>query len=259
MSDRMRVTVFLIGAALVAWVFGEALLALPPLGSVIRAYPDLLNHVVVAERHATDVVTAVNFDYRALDTLGEESILFASVVGVLLLLRIQPDEHRGGEHDALPGRQVPPISDAVRVTGLLLLGPLLVFGLDIMTHGQVTPGGGFQGGVIVATAVVLVYLSGSARFYEWIARETASRLIESIGILAYTFVGAVGLMAGGAYLQNVLPLGRAGTVFSGGTIAVLSIATGFAVTGGFLALFTSFLQQTLQLKGGAHGSGGGRR
>lgn len=258
MNDRSRLAVFLVSAAFVAWVLAKAMLALPPIGSVIHAYPDLLNHVAVAERHATDVVTAVNFDYRALDTLGEESILFASVVGVLLLLRIQPDERRSGEHDARPGRQVPPVSDAVRVVGLLLLGPLLVFGLDIMTHGQVTPGGGFQGGVIVATAVVLVYLSGNARFFEWIAREPASRLIESAGIFTYALVGTAGLLAGGAYLQNVLPLGRAGSVFSSGTIAVLSIATGFAVTGGFLALFTSFLTQTLELTGRSPRRSGGR-
>ena len=254
MNQTGRRVVFAVSAAILAWTFGQAFGLLPPIGAGIRPYPDLLNQITVPARHATDVVTAVNFDYRGLDTLGEETILFASIVGVLLLLRIQADERKGGGHDAVPGRHVPPVSDAVRVTGLLLIGPLLLFGLDIMTHGQLTPGGGFQGGVIVATAVVLIYLSGNVRLFEWVARETATRTIEAIGLVTFTAVGAVGAVTGGAYLQNVLPLGRIGSVLSSGTIAVLSIATGLAVTGGFLALFTCFLQQTLELKGGGRPS-----
>ena len=56
-----------------------------------RTVGDWLNRVALPERHLTNVVSAVNFDYRGLDTLGEEYILFAAVAGVALLLR----ERRG--------------------------------------------------------------------------------------------------------------------------------------------------------------------
>jgi len=60
---------------------------LPPDWSLSGPYGDVLNAVAASERHTTDVVSAVNFDYRGFDTLGEESILFAFVVGATLLLR----------------------------------------------------------------------------------------------------------------------------------------------------------------------------
>src|SRR3954451_2333410 len=56
-------------------------------------YGFVLNGVGVTERHATNLVTAVNFDYRALDTLGEEFILFMATTGVVLILRRLRGEH----------------------------------------------------------------------------------------------------------------------------------------------------------------------
>ena len=65
---------------------------LPAFGSYQGPYGYVLNQVAVAERHATDVVSAINFDYRGFDTLGEEFILFASIAGAALLLRRERDE-----------------------------------------------------------------------------------------------------------------------------------------------------------------------
>src|SRR5581483_2270626 len=69
--------------ALLAWGFS----GLPPFGSFHGFYGQLLNAIVLPQRHATNVVTAIVFDYRGFDTMGEEFILFASVVGVVILLR----------------------------------------------------------------------------------------------------------------------------------------------------------------------------
>ena len=56
---------------------------LAPFGYVQSQYGDMVNAITVPERHITDAVTAVNFDIRGFDTLGEEFILFTSVMGVL--------------------------------------------------------------------------------------------------------------------------------------------------------------------------------
>jgi multicomponent Na+:H+ antiporter subunit B len=141
-----------------AWVFFLAYSPLAPLGYVQSKYGDMVNALTVPERHITDAVTAVNFDIRGFDTLGEEFILFTSVMGVLLLMRRQKDEPAGDHEDQASGRIVSPASDAVRVTALLLIAPTVLFGVYVVTHGQVTPGGGFQGGVILSTAPVLLYL-----------------------------------------------------------------------------------------------------
>ena len=86
--------------------------------------------------------------------------MFASVLGVALLLRKQPDEPTGPPVDGRPERRITSASDAVRVLTVALVGPVVLFGIYIVTHGQVSPGGGFQGGVILATAPLLIYLAG---------------------------------------------------------------------------------------------------
>src|SRR5204863_3708095 len=98
------------------------------------------------------VVGATVFDYRAVDTLGEEFILFTAVVGVALLLR----KRREGAYE--PRDEVR--SDAIRALGALFAPAVFLLGLWVVAFGYVTPGGGFQGGVIVAGAFLLVYVAG---------------------------------------------------------------------------------------------------
>jgi multicomponent Na+:H+ antiporter subunit B len=158
-SPRLRLRVFLVAGtglfAALIWGF----VGLPDFGDFHGAYGHLLNRVSVPERATTDVVTAVNFDYRGFDTLGEEFILFAAVIGVTSLLRTLRGEEVASPDDDAPGRQVPETSLAVKVTGLLLVGPTVLIGIYIVVHGHQTPGGGFQGGVILATGLLLTYLS----------------------------------------------------------------------------------------------------
>ena len=121
MTRGSRRIVFLFSAMALAVVFGMAYSHFPPIGYVQSNYGDLVNSITVPELHITDAVSAVNFNIRGFDTLGEEFILFASVAGVLLLMRRQKDEKAGDHEDKVKQRIVPPASDAVRVMALLLL------------------------------------------------------------------------------------------------------------------------------------------
>ena len=73
--------------------------------------------------------------------------------------------------DREEGRAPPPTSDATRVFGIALVGLTVIFGLYMISHGQTTPGGGFQGGVILATAPLSVYLCAEAKTFQRIARR----------------------------------------------------------------------------------------
>jgi multicomponent Na+:H+ antiporter subunit B len=248
-----RLIVFTVSAfgLILLYLWGAS--GLPPLGHYQGPYGDLINQVGVYERHATDLVTAVNFDYRGFDTLGEEFIFFASVIGVLTLLRHQREESKQEDEafardDQQPGRHAPEPSEALKVTTLALIGPLVVFGIYIVSHGQITPGGGFQGGVILATAPLLVYLAGDYKTFKKAAAHTLLEVGEAIGALGYAVIGLLGMIAGGVFLQNVLPLGTTGNVNSAGTIAVISATVGLEVAGGFVLLMHAFLEQTLELR-----------
>jgi multicomponent Na+:H+ antiporter subunit B len=244
-SDRTRVGLFAVAAggllALLLWGFS----GLPDFGDYRGPYGDILNRVAVPERSTTDVVTAVNFDYRAFDTLGEEFILFAAVVGVASLLRTLRGERERSPDDDAAGRRAPPTSLVVRLAGLALVAPTVLIGIYIVAHGHQTPGGGFQGGVILATALLLTYLSAD---YMTMRRVGPTPLIEAgegSGGAAFVGIALAGLVGAGVFFENVLPKGTPGELPSAGTIPLSNVAVGLAVTGGFAFMLSEFLQQTL--------------
>ena len=250
MNRNRRHILFFVSAAVLFTLMAWAMHGISPFGHYRGPYGDVINATTVYERHITDAVTAVNFDFRGFDTLGEESILFMSVIGVGTLLRKRKDESKDSdkESDELEMHHAPEPSDAVKVITLGLVGPLVVFGLYIVAHGQITPGGGFQGGVVLATAPLLVYLAGDLKTFKRITTHSLVEMGEAAGIFAFVVIGLLGLMVGQEFLRNVLPLGETGTIFSGGTVPLLNLATGLAVAGGFISAIYSFLEQTIEMR-----------
>jgi multicomponent Na+:H+ antiporter subunit B len=140
---------------------------------------------------------------------------------------------------------VPETSLAIRVTGLGLLAPTILLGLYIVAHGHQTPGGGFQGGVILATALLLVYLSADYMTLRAVGPTWLIELAEGLGAAGFALIGVAGVVAGGAFFENVLGKGTPGELFSAGTIPLSNVAVGLAVTGGFVFMLSEFLQQAL--------------
>jgi multicomponent Na+:H+ antiporter subunit B len=140
MRERLRVGLFLIAAAGMATLFWWSYRDLPPLGNYRGPYGDYIAQLAVYERHATDTVNAVTYDYRGIDTLGEEFILFASVIGVLLLFRRQPEQEQRKDHseqkfkeDELPG------TDTIRVTMQAMVATMVMFGIYVAVMGNSHP------------------------------------------------------------------------------------------------------------------------
>jgi multicomponent Na+:H+ antiporter subunit B len=199
----------------------------------------------VGERHATDVVSAVNFDYRGLDTLGEEFILVTSVLAVAAILRKQEDEEDEDDEPEWEPRKAPD-SDAVRTLGAVMVPVMLSFGLYVVSHGSVSPGGGFQGGVVLATVPLMVYLCATAETFLRIAPPALAKAGEGVGAAGYVLVGCLGILAGKAFLENVVPLGTAGNAWSSGTIFFLNLTVGLAVAAGFTELLSVFVEEVLR-------------
>jgi multicomponent Na+:H+ antiporter subunit B len=254
---RARTTLFVLGGLGFLCFYIWGLHGLPGFGHYPGPYGDILNSLSVYERHATDVITAVNFDYRGFDTLGEEFILFTSVMGANLLLRKQKDDREElPPRDEAADRVVPPTSDAVRVTGLALVLPIVVFGLYTISHGQLTPGGGFQGGVILASMPLIIYLCGDYEASEKVTSHVLSEIAEAIGAGGYAITGLIAFAFGLPYLTNFIPLGETGDVLSSGTIFVISVLTGIEVAAGLVVLMISFFRQALVYRKSGEESGG---
>jgi multicomponent Na+:H+ antiporter subunit B len=246
MTPAIRRLVFLAGAAGFAVFFLWGLTGLPGFGNYPGPYGDIINRIAVGQTNATGVVSAVNFEYRGFDTLGEEFILFAAVIGVSVVLRHLRGERERPARDEAMDRNVPPASEAVRMASLVLVGAVMVMGWYLAAHAQTSPSGGFQGGVVLATSFMLIYLAGEFLAFERISPAVILDAAEAVGAGGFVVVGVSAVAMGLAYLTNFLPLGSTpGAVSSSGTIALISFFVGIEVAAAFVLIVSELLEQTL--------------
>lgn len=246
MTSRTRSITFLVFGTGLLGLLIWGVLGLSPFGSYPGPYGDILNAVAFKERHVLNVVTSVIFDYRGFDTLGEEFILFACVTAVTLLLRHEgpgkseecpPRPRAGHTQKAEVGAD---ITEAGQLFSALFVGLILVFGIYIVITGHLSLGGGFQGGLILSSAWLLVLLAYGSQTLHRFAKKYVVEWLESGGAGIYVLVGLASLATGKAFLTNILPLGQAGQLFSSGTILLINCAVGIEVAAGFILLLSEF-------------------
>jgi multicomponent Na+:H+ antiporter subunit B len=246
--SRTRLWLFMVAATGLAVALGVGFSGLGAFGGQISAYARLLNHLAPIQRRVTDVVSSISFDYRGIDTLFEEFILFSAVTGISLILRPLSNEARQMPEDQAPDRRIPPPSPAVGLLGVVLSPLLVLIAVETVTHGQLTPGGGFQGGVIMASGLYVLYLATDYATAERYQPTLLLEASEGLGAGGYVFVGLLGLFAGLAYMTNVVSLGHSGNLISGGTISILNAVVGVEVAGAFAILGSEFLDQTAVIR-----------
>jgi multicomponent Na+:H+ antiporter subunit B len=244
-----RLSLFGVGAVGLAVVLVYGLAGLPAFGHYQGVYGRVLDGIGVTERHATDLVTALNFDFRGFDTFGEEFILFASVLGVVLILREMRGENKRPSEQEAKEHTFAGASEALRALALGLIPGLTVLGVYIVVHGQITPGGGFQGGVVLAAGPLAVFLAGRYLRMKALAPQTLVEIGDALGAAGYGLVGLSGLVFVGVFFKNFLPQGIPGHLLSAGQIDVASVAVGLEVTGAFLVAWSEFFDQALIVRG----------
>jgi multicomponent Na+:H+ antiporter subunit B len=181
------------------------------------------------ETGAANIVTAVVLAYRGIDTLGELSILFAAASGAGLIL---------GRRHTTAGTLTEG-GFVLKHGGAMLFPLLMTIGFYVIFHGHLTPGGGFQGGVILAAAFFLPLLARpGARLHHGMLSA-----IEGFAGASFILVGLTALTQGGAFLQPLLVQDSFGLLLSAGTLPLLYLAVGLKV-GAELASLLSHLAQT---------------
>lgn len=248
MKGDWRILIYFAAGALFGGTLAIAMAELPDFGGYRGPYGDLVLRTAPALRHAQQGVAAVTFDYRGFDTLGEEYILFAAVAGGLLLARRQEREHEGKPEDRA-GLHPPPAPSPPLTACAALVSPFtLLLGIYVVLHGHLTPGGGFQGGVVAASGVLLLYLAGEYREMHRVAADHPVALAEVAGASAFAIIALFPLLQGEPYLCNLLPLGIKGDLVSAGQLPVFNCAVGLEVASAFLLLVSAFLYQLLVIK-----------
>ncbi|WP_409467688.1 MnhB domain-containing protein [Streptomyces sp. HC307] len=241
MNRRARLWLVAVGGAGLAALFVAACLQMPDFGGERHPYGDRAVRESL-DRHTANTIASVNFDQRAFDTLGELSILFAAVLGCVVLLRQTRDEHRARPEPA-------DVDPPVRRYALIVLPVALLTGLYVIAHGQLSPGGGFQGGVVAATALHLLYLGADYRALERIRPVGLYEVGDAAAACAYLVLGLAGVLAGTAFLANtLLPYGTFNTLSSGGTVPLLNAAIGMEVACAVVVLLARFLDQAVEIE-----------
>jgi multicomponent Na+:H+ antiporter subunit B len=247
---RARLVLFGAGAIGLIALLVAGFADIPEFGAEEHPYGD--RAVVAAQQRQTaNAVASVTFDQRGYDTLGEEFILFTAALGAIVLLRRVRDEEEeeGRRHTHGPAE----VFDAVRLTGIVLLPVTLVVGVYVVLHGHVSPGGGFQGGVVVATGLLLLYLAGDYPALEALRPVPVFEVGEAVGAAGYAVIGLLGLAIGGSFLLNFLPLGTLGSLGSAGTVLALNVVVGIEVASAMMLLVAKFLEQALLIHEGHEG------
>jgi len=128
----------------------------------------------------------------------------------------------------------------VKVITRLTVGLILLYGIYILTHGHVSPGGGFAGGVIIALSFIHLMLAyGKETAFKKLPKGMVS-FFESFGAIAFLSIALLGL-TGGYFFLNFLPKGENFRLFSAGIIPLCNLAISIKVGAGLFAIFVALV------------------
>ncbi|MDY0191516.1 MAG: Na(+)/H(+) antiporter subunit B [Desulfuromonas sp.] len=188
--------------------------------------PDSAIHRHMAVRFIVDspqevgppnVVTSVLASYRGYDTLGETTVIFTAGIALVALLGFNRRKEfkvrlSGAQITSVPEvplSSAPKVPNAdylvLRIVGKMFIPLIMLFALYVQFHGDYGPGGGFQAGVIFASAIMLYAMIFNVETAMRVVTPTALRLLAVLGLLLYGGVGVLCMLLGGNFLDyNVL-------------------------------------------------------
>ena len=202
-----------------------------------RSLPEASAHYLartLEETGALNVVGALLLDYRAFDTLGETTVIFAAVSGVSILLSGGKRVHSGHGLSYIVKR------------GMALLTPfILLYAASILFLGHLTPGGGFQGGSVFATVAILMCVVYGTGFEASRISSKSKETLEAGGAILFVLVGLLGIAWGAGFLSNLpapFSAGTPGSLLSAGSMPLLNIAVGLKVGAGLSSIFYAMIK-----------------
>ena len=194
------------------------------------------------ETGAINIVAGMILDYRAFDTFGESCVLFVAVCCVLMLLRVDKEEdpHSQAVED-MSDRYFEPHKDTIlQVAARILVVPIIIFGIYVVLNGHISPGGGFSGGAIIGTGLVL-YLTafGFGRTGSFMTEKLVKFLTVS-ALMFYCFAKSYSFYTGANGLHSIITPGTPGNILSAGLIVYLNICVGIVVACTMYSFYVMF-------------------
>ncbi len=137
------------------------------------------------------------------------------------------------------------MSVIVKTITRLTVGLILLYGIYIVTHGHLSPGGGFAGGVIIALSFIHLMLAyGKEVVFKRLPKKAVS-FFESTGALLFLTIALLGF-TGGYFFLNFIAKGKVFSLFSAGIIPLCNIAICLKVGAGLFAIFVALVLLKLE-------------
>lgn len=191
------------------------------------------------DTNATNVVAGIILDYRAFDTFGESSVLFAAACAVIILLKNDGKTKKKRAPPALGSEETPQGIILGKVSALVV--PIvLLYGIYVILNGHISPGGGFSGGAIIGAGLILFRGAVGTEAAERIINARAYTGVTFFALSFYALAKGYSFFTGANHIESLIPKGTPGAILSGGLILPLNIAVGLVVACtmyGFFALY----------------------
>ena len=188
----------------------------------------------VSDTGAANLVSAIYLNYRLYDTLFEILIFSVAVLGVRFYLVQQKGSAEEVTH--IPESQV------IRISADLLFPPILLLGIYLVLFGHPSSGGGFSGGAVAGTGLLLCAIALGADVVARRFHETALERFQWEVLVAILFLALIPVLFGRLPLTDLLPRGRLGSLVSGGSILIYNALIGVNVFIGTWVVIYSFVR-----------------
>ena len=212
----------------------------PESTAVVRRYVES----GLQETGAVNIISGIILDYRAFDTLGESHVLFTALMCVTVLLRRDRKSMRTQYEDFYTIRDEKYHElyreSIMRLVAAVLLPCLFLYGAYVLLNGQNSPGGGFSGGAVLGSGMMICAAAYGFRSTDRVITKKTANLIAFFALGFYSFAKGYVFYTGANGLENHIPKGTPGAILSGGLILPLDIAVGLVVACtmfGFYSLF----------------------
>ena len=193
----------------------------------------------IEDTGAVNFVTGMILNYRAFDTFGETCVLFVATTAVMVLLMRREEEIR--ENKTLNDRLYEPKNDLIlKVSASILVPVLFVFGIYIIFNGHLSPGGGFSGGAVIGSGMILYVSAYGFDKMQKFFNEKTYVVVKVTALVTYCLVISYYLIMGANDLNNHISLGTPGMIFSAGIILWLNIFVGVEVACTMYAFYALF-------------------
>ena len=177
-----------------------------------------------AETGVINTVTGMILNYRGFDTFGETCVLFIASSCVMILLMVSEEKLKH-----LPKNLEPKDDKILQYVARIIVPVLMIFGFYVIVNGHLSPGGGFSGGAIIGSGLILYSGAFGAEKIRKFFNEKVYKCIKITALILYGCVMTYYFYTGANGIPNIFPLGTPGNIISAGMIFYINLFVGSEV------------------------------